>query len=116
MKYQIPADTTQEILIEKPGEYTVELVGAGAEAHIFGAFTAEKKEQVEVTVIIHHKAPHTRANTTLRGVGRDQSLVKFVGRIIIDEDCGDSNSFLTLNLRLVYQPIWLGNVVVAYKL
>lgn len=101
MKYQIKADQLKKITIKKPGEYVVELIGAGAEAKIFGAFEAENNDQVAVTIIIHHKAPHTRANTTLRGVGRDQSSIKFVGRIIIDEDCGDSNSFLTERILLL---------------
>lgn len=54
-----------------------------------------------MTVIIHHQAPHTRANTTLRGVARDRAQIRFVGRIIIDEACGDSNSFLTERILLL---------------
>jgi Fe-S cluster assembly protein SufD len=97
----IPADTRKEVEIKDSGVYTIQLIGPGAEAEIFGAFLAEQSEHVDVTVIIHHQAPHTRANTTLRGVGRDQAQVRFVGRIIIDENCGDSNSFLTERILLL---------------
>jgi len=101
MNYQVATNEVKEIQLKKPGEYLVELLGPGAEVKIFGAFEAEKKEQVAVTVIIHHRAPHTRATTTLRGVGRDEAGIKFVGRIIIDEHCGDSNSFLTERILLL---------------
>ncbi len=97
----IPAHTTRKFTVPESGHYLIELVGPGAEAEIFGAFSVEHADKAEVTVIIHHKAPHTRANTTLRGVARDQAQVKFVGRIIIDEDCGDTNSFLTERILLL---------------
>jgi len=97
----IPANTISKFVIPKSGYYVVELVGPGAEAVISGAFNVEKSDTAEVTVIIHHQAPHTRANTTLRGVARDSAQVKFVGRIIIDENCGDTNSFLTERILLL---------------
>jgi Fe-S cluster assembly protein SufD len=99
----IPITTSQlqTIKIPKSGEYTVELLVPGAEVEIAGAFMVEGNDKADVTIIIHHKAPHTRANTTLRGVGRDHAQVRFVGRIIIDEDCGDTNSFLTERILLL---------------
>lgn len=100
-KYQIQENQFQEIVIDVPGEYLVELVGAGAEAEIKGGFIADNDEKKLVTVVIHHKAPHTRANTTLKGVGKDNSFIKLMGRIIIDEDCGDTQSFLTERVLLL---------------
>lgn len=99
--YQVTAVETQKINIKKPGEYVVNLVEPGAEVEISGSFLVEGKDRAAVTVIIHHQAPHTRATTTLRGVGRDQAQVTFVGRIIIDEDCGDTSSFLTERILLL---------------
>lgn len=99
--FTITEPTAEPIIIAEPGEYTVYLTKPGAEVEIKGSFDVFKKDQCSVTVIIHHQAPHTRANTTLRGVGHDESMVKFVGRIIIDENCGDTNSFLTERILLV---------------
>lgn len=99
--FTIKADEQRHLSITKPGEYKVDLVGSGAEVEIGGSFLVEGKDSTAVTVIIHHQAPHTRAKTVLKGVGRDQAQVKFVGRIIIDEDCGDSNSFLTERILLL---------------
>ncbi len=101
MKLVIGQDQHQVIKLTEPGEYLVELTGPGAEADITGAFAVEGTDKADVTVIIHHQAPHTRATTNLRGVGRDQSQVRFVGRIIIDENCGDTNSFLTERILLL---------------
>ena len=89
------------MVVTEPGEYHVELTEPNTEVTIKGAFAVEAKEEVAVTVIIHHLAPHTRANTTLRGVARDQGFLKFTGRIIIEKDCGDTNSFLTERVLLL---------------
>lgn len=104
-----PTDTHQhyirsefaEFTISESGVYEYYLIEAGAEAKITGIFQTHKKEQLDVTVIIHHQAPHTQANTVLKGAAFDQSQIKFTGRIIIDEKCGDSNSFLTERILLL---------------
>lgn len=99
--YSIKANQIKRIELKKAGEYTVALEGAGAEAEIVGAFTAQDTQDIVIKLVIHHKSPHTRANTTLRGIARDAGRISFAGRIIIDEDCGDSNSFLTERILLL---------------
>ncbi len=89
------------IVIVESGKYVVEITKPGAEVTISGAFLAQAKEVVDVELVVHHKAPNTRANTTLKGVARDQARVRFVGRIIIDKDCGNTNSFLTERILLL---------------
>lgn len=102
MNYTITkTDQPTKIIIAEPGVYEVILVEAGAEVEITGAFQVAQMEKVDVQVSIHHQAPHTRANTTLRGVARDQAQIRFVGRIIIDKECGDTNSFLTERILLL---------------
>ncbi|MFZ1720879.1 MAG: SufD family Fe-S cluster assembly protein [Microgenomates group bacterium] len=97
----IIVDRIMNIVLEKPGAYQVELTKPGAEVTISGIFEAEHDQKKSVSVVIHHKAPNTQARTTLKGVGRDQSALKFVGRIIIDPDCGNSHSFLTERILLL---------------
>lgn len=99
--FQLQKNETREILLQEPGEYLVELLGSGANATIKGAFLAEKSDKKEIIVIIHHKAPHTQARTTIKGVGKDSSHLRIVGRIIIDKDCGDTQSFLTERVLLL---------------
>ncbi len=98
---QITSVQAEPIVLTKPGRYDVHLTKPGAEVKIVGFFDLAGDEQVNVEVIVHHQAPHTRANTILKGVARDQARVRFLGRIIIDVDCGDSNSFLTERILLL---------------
>lgn len=100
-KFTVKKDTNKSITLEQPGHYQVELLGEGAEVEIGGVFEANGTEQKEVSVTIIHRAGHTRANTTLKGVARDKGFLKFVGRIIIDPGCPDTNSFLTEKILLL---------------
>jgi Fe-S cluster assembly protein SufD len=104
---QIRSETTivsegiKKIVISQSGRYVVELTGPGAEAEVVGSFLGQEDEKHNVEVIIHHKASHTRAKTTLKGVARDRASIRFLGRIIIDPECGNSNSFLTERILLL---------------
>lgn len=89
------------LTLEVPGLYEVRLTEPGAEVSVRGVFAAEGREQVVVSVVIHHQAPHTRAKTTLKGVARDDARLRFVGKIVIDPECPDSNSFLTERILLL---------------
>ncbi len=99
--YIINKDQKKTIKITQSGDYLVELVEQGAEVEIVGSFLAENSDKVDINITIHHKAKNTLANTTLRGVGRDNSSIRFFGRIIIAPDCGMSNSFLTERVLLL---------------
>lgn len=99
--FTVKKNEHKEIELKEPGQYTVELVGEGAEAVIRGVFQTENSENISTEVVIHHKSPHTHATTTLKGVARDQSFLRFKGKIIIDKDCGDSRSFLTERVLLL---------------
>jgi len=97
----IPVEKSLSYTIEKPGTYVFEITQPGVELEVAGVFNATGHDMTQVVAIIHHKAPHTRANTTLKGVARDHASLTFVGRIIIDEECGDSHSFLTERILLL---------------
>ncbi len=94
-QFTIGRDEQREIVLTQPGEYEVLLVGEGASASIRGAFRASHSEMLTVSIVLRHQAKHTRAETTLKGVVTDTAFLKFVGRICIEEHCGDTNSFLT---------------------
>ncbi|MDQ5951426.1 MAG: Fe-S cluster assembly protein SufD [Patescibacteria group bacterium] len=100
-KYTIDQLGLKKITLKEPGEYLIELTVPGAEAKVSGVFTTAGAEVSETKVTIHHKAPNTLANTTLKGAARDQSKISFTGRIIIDQDCGNTNSFLTERILLL---------------
>lgn len=98
---RIKSPGLHEVSIKKSGEYLVQLMAEGAEARLSGVFETRDKEALTIKVILHHKAAHTRAETVLKGVARDQSSISFHGKIIIDEHCPDTQSFLTERILLL---------------
>src|SRR5690242_11034694 len=92
--FTLQANETRLIEVKESGDYVVELNGAGAHADIQGAFLAEGKTHIEVNLFIVHKAPHTSAQTILKGVAKDTSKIRFFGRIKIDAGCPNTQSFL----------------------
>ncbi|PIR58776.1 MAG: hypothetical protein COU69_03890 [Candidatus Pacebacteria bacterium CG10_big_fil_rev_8_21_14_0_10_56_10] len=99
--FQVTGQQPRRITLDGPGEYLIELSEPGSQVEVRGAFTAADSDQLEVVVTVHHQAAHTRANTTLHGIGQDRGRLVLKGRIVIDADCGDSNSFLTERVLLL---------------
>ena len=91
----------RKIKLKNPGKHVITLTKPGDEVEIIGIFETKRDEQVSVEIIIHHCAPRTLAITTLKGVVRDKSQLKFKGKIVIDPNCGQSNSFLTERILLL---------------
>src|SRR5689334_15450448 len=98
---QILVTKNQAITLTTSGEYIVELTTPGVHVDIVGHFLAQGKDEVNITLHIIHKAPHTSAQTTLKGVAKDQSLIRFFGRIKIEPNCPDTQSFLEERILLL---------------
>jgi Fe-S cluster assembly protein SufD len=97
----IQVSSHQKIEITESGPYTVELIKPGAHAEIVGKFLAQQKEDINIELYIVHKAPHTSAQTTLKGVAKDLSSIRFFGRIVIEPNCPDTKSFLEERVLLL---------------
>ena len=100
-KYSVTQHQTNKIELTSSGEYLVEITEAGAEAEIIGSFLTQNQDKVDINLTIVHKAPHTRANTILKGVAKDQSSIRLFGRIVIEKGCGDTQSFLEERILLL---------------
>jgi Fe-S cluster assembly protein SufD len=99
--YIIKRDQHKTIALKKPGEYCVVLAETGAQAEVSGAFMVAGSDSKIVNVLIHHQAPNTKATTTIKGVADGKGFIKLVGKIMIDKNCGNSNSFLTERVLLL---------------
>jgi len=99
--FTVAANEQKTIVLDQAGEYEVVLAGEGAHVNVEGRFRASNAQNLIVSVILRHQAAHTRAVTTLKGVVSDSAFLQFTGRIIIEENCGDSNSFLTERILLL---------------
>jgi Fe-S cluster assembly protein SufD len=99
--FTLQKDEQKRITLTESGDYTVELLGPGAHADIRGAFMTTQKQILEINLYIVHKAPHTSAQTMLKGVAKDQSSIRFFGRIAIDPGCPNTQSFLEERILLL---------------
>jgi len=97
----VTKDSPKQIVITKPEQYQIDLVDPGVELEISGRFLVKNKDQANLEVIIHHMAPHTKAKTNFKGVVDDQGFLRILGRIIIDQSCPDTNSFLEERIILL---------------
>jgi Fe-S cluster assembly scaffold protein SufB len=68
---------------------------------VVGAFEANSNDKIDVHLTLIHSAPHTRAQTVLKGVARDSASIRFFGLIKIEPDCGDTQSFLEERILLL---------------
>lgn len=93
-KFSIRKDQKRRIRINKSGKYVVELVGEGAEVEILGAFAGKNKDEINIDIVVLHKAMNTTANTHIRGVVGDQAQAKIVGTIKVLPGAQKTSSFL----------------------
>lgn len=102
-QFTFPITTTglTTVVVDQPGRYVVELKVPDAEAEVVGKWFIDQRHEHAVEVIIHHQAPHTRAHTVLKGVATDQAFISFKGKIVIDEGCKDTQSFLEERILLL---------------
>lgn len=98
---QTTISESQSITVSKPGEYEYFITKPGVELTLTGSFHATGSERIKIAVTIHHQAPHTLAKTKLHGVVADSAFISFWGKIKIDPDCPDTNSFLTERILLL---------------
>ncbi len=87
--------------VSKPGEYHIHLIRSDIEVVISGRIIASGTDQKQVCVTIHHQAPRTVAHTSLRGTSSDTAKLTFFGRIVIDPNCPQTNSFLEERILLL---------------
>lgn len=97
----ISSTSQKHVTLHKSGEYRVEIVDPSVEVEIVGLFQTSGDEVIDINLTIVHKAPHTRANTILKGVAKDSSKIRFFGRISIQEKCPDTQSFLEERILLL---------------
>lgn len=76
--------------------YTLNFVfnTAGVSAEILLLYALPVGGKLNVTTITTHLVPNTACQTKVRGVLNDNSVSNFVGKIVIDKNAQQTNSFL----------------------
>ncbi|MFC1653985.1 SufD family Fe-S cluster assembly protein, partial [Patescibacteria group bacterium] len=83
------------------GDYVVRLVGDGAEVEILGGFLVEGNDSLKVDLKIVHEARHTKADTLIKAVVGGSGEVDIRGKIIVEKNSQQTESFLNENVLLV---------------
>lgn len=89
------------IELTSAGSYVIELNGCGAKAEILSRVGLKGQESFDLKVVIHHQASRTFASTKLLGTADDNSNLHLSGKIVIEADCQDCESFLTERVLLL---------------
>jgi Fe-S cluster assembly protein SufD len=97
----ITVTTHQTIQLTTGGEYLIELTKPGAHAQVTGFFSLQDHQKLDLQLYVVHRAAHTSAQTVLKGVARDQSQLRFFGRIKIEPNCPNIQSFLEERILLL---------------
>lgn len=92
-RIKIGKNQKKTIVITESGNYTVELVGEGAEVDIVGAFVGLRADSFTVKTLQHHKAPRTRSNLLIKSVLLGKSAFSYDGLIKIDRQAQQSNAY-----------------------
>lgn len=81
------------ILIEKSGDYRINLKKSGASVQIIGMFIGKNNNRYMVNTIQHHKAPDTKSDLLIKSVLFDQSSLDFSGLIKIDKIAQNADAY-----------------------
>ena len=90
---KVKKNEKKTIVIDKSGEYVVELVGEGAEANIVGVDMGKGDEKFTIRTLQLHKAPNTTSDLLIKSVLRDQSQIDYKGVIKIVKGAQKSNAY-----------------------
>jgi len=73
---------------------SVQLVGSGSEAHLFGAYFADATQHLEHRVYVHHQGPKTVSRVTYKGAlhGKGARTV-WIGDVLIGSDAVGTDSY-----------------------
>lgn len=81
------------ILIEKSGDYRINLKKSGANVQIIGMFIGKNNNRYKVNTTQHHKAPDTKSDLLIKSVLFDQSSLDFSGLIKIDKIAQNADAY-----------------------
>ena len=100
-KFKVKKNEMKKIVIERSGDYVVELVGEGAKVEILGALVAKGSEKLLVDVITIHRARNTKSDTFLRAVVKEKANVVISGLIKVAGRPQQTDAFLRENILLL---------------
>jgi Fe-S cluster assembly protein SufD len=89
------------ITLTQSGRYQYVLSHDGEELSIIGRFALKGKDHLDLDLTIIHKAPNTKARTSIKATVDDQAKVIIKGKIIVRKSAINTNSFLEERVLLL---------------
>lgn len=81
------------IIIDKPGNYVVELAAEGVEVQILGLFIGKNSDEFVVRTKQIHSAPNTKSDLLIKSVLFDKSRLDYDGLIKIEKNAQKSDAY-----------------------
>jgi len=78
-----------------------DLVGSGTRCELLGLYYIKGWQQSDIVTLLTHKAPHTEGNIVYKGVCDDHARSCFRGRIVVEHDANQTQSFLADHTMLL---------------
>jgi len=76
---------------------------SGVKAEIIGVYNLSGGQKIKLETFAVHKVPHTQCFTYIKGVLMDNSESDYKGKIIIEKNAQQTNSFLEDNVVVIGQ-------------
>ncbi len=90
---KIRKNEKKTIVIDKSGEYEIQLVGEGAQVQILGIFVGKNSDEFIIRTKQIHYAPNTTSDLLIKSVLFDKSKLDYDGLIKIEKDAQKSNAY-----------------------
>lgn len=81
------------VVIDKSGEYVIELVGEGAQVQILGIFIGKNNDEFIIRTTQRHLAPNTKSDLLIKSVLFNKSRLDYDGLIKIEKDAQRSDAY-----------------------
>lgn len=78
-----------------------DLLGRGGRCEILGLYYMHGRQQSDMVTLLTHKAPHTEGNILYKGVCDDFARTGFRGRIVVQKEANQTQSFLADHTMLL---------------
>lgn len=79
-------------MFNRSGEVSFDLVGIGAEAHIFSFFVGKNTDKHFLHIKQNHLAPKTISHTLIKSIASDESTCTYEGTIYINKNAPESDA------------------------
>ena len=108
-QYQVAAGEKLELqYVVLPGEsrdidVNVDLVGPGAQAHVKVLYLSGGEEQVNIRILMHHRAPGCHSTQKIHGIAGGSARIGFHGTIVVAPDAQQTEAYQE-NHNIVLTP------------